>query len=273
MLTRENDGCWLAGVFIGRPLTPILFSEEVASGRFLIRSTRDDPTSACRVGEVFGTPPTLLACRMNGDVVGRATSLLKAAEMLAPCRSMPEEAVLLVHVQYGPTFVQPSGQPGGLRIKVLRDARVRTAQLIQSLEEMVLAGGFLPHGRRTVGAPAPYGLFTVTTELWFHDRAGTGQLIRGEPKVAPIQAEAASCMQERVQLLDLPEVVKAPAGQGGLCVKLRKPNRHKLRCYAEELAKLARSHSFNPDGRATVGGPAPCGKGHESVTILFHDPI
>ena len=83
---REPDGqWWIGGVFAGRRVCAGLFAEAVASHRFMIRSTRADPSFAQRLGEVFGGQGRFQAVTVRGDHVGMAKSLVEAAEILAAC--------------------------------------------------------------------------------------------------------------------------------------------------------------------------------------------
>jgi hypothetical protein len=73
----------IGGVHVGKAIGSSLFSEEVASCRFVIRSNEEDAGFAKRLGEVFGGSGRYQACLMRGDHVGNATSLLEAARILA----------------------------------------------------------------------------------------------------------------------------------------------------------------------------------------------
>jgi len=73
----------IGGIDVGRALGEGLFSEEVGSCRFVIRSNKADASFAKRLGEVVGRAGSYQACLMRGDHVGNAASLIEAAQMLA----------------------------------------------------------------------------------------------------------------------------------------------------------------------------------------------
>lgn len=86
---REPDGrWWIGGVCAGRRIATGLFAESVANCRYMIRSTRGDPSFAKRLGEVFGGRGRFQAVTVRGDHVGMASSLESAAEILAARQAM-----------------------------------------------------------------------------------------------------------------------------------------------------------------------------------------
>ena len=80
-VVKDAEGFWVDGVFVGKRIAPGLFAEMVASHRYMIRCCTGS-TSAKRVGEVFGAGP-FQACRVRGEHVGNARSLVEAARLLA----------------------------------------------------------------------------------------------------------------------------------------------------------------------------------------------
>lgn len=74
----------IGGVNVGRKLTDGVFADKVADGRYVIRKLGEvgGTPYAKRVGEVFGSGATFVACRMKGEKVGVAKSLLGAARLL-----------------------------------------------------------------------------------------------------------------------------------------------------------------------------------------------
>ncbi len=84
-MRAKEEGVWtlVGGIYCGKQVAPNLYAEEVASCRYVIRQTEQQPVPvARRVGEVFGRPGRFQACRMNGDHVGIKPTLLEAACLL-----------------------------------------------------------------------------------------------------------------------------------------------------------------------------------------------
>lgn len=80
--TKEEDGTFVGGVFVGPPINDDLFAEPVANARWVIRQSVDT-SFAKRLGEVMGGKGRYQAMRMDGSHVGMGPSLLAAAIQLA----------------------------------------------------------------------------------------------------------------------------------------------------------------------------------------------
>lgn len=82
---ETKEGLWIGALFVGRELKENVFSEKVASCRYVIRCSIN-ATHPRRIGEVMGNNGKFLAMTMKGDFVGNATSLIAAAQVLVKAR-------------------------------------------------------------------------------------------------------------------------------------------------------------------------------------------
>jgi hypothetical protein len=82
---ETKEGLWIGGLFVGRELKPDVFSEKVASCRYLVRSSIN-ATHPRRLGEVMGSNGRFQAMTMAGEFVANASSLMDAVDVLIQSR-------------------------------------------------------------------------------------------------------------------------------------------------------------------------------------------
>jgi hypothetical protein len=82
---ETKEGLWIGGLFVGREIRTDVFSEKVASCRYLVRCSIN-ATHPRRMGEVMGSNGRFQAMTMAGDHVGNASSLMDAVDMLVAAK-------------------------------------------------------------------------------------------------------------------------------------------------------------------------------------------
>lgn len=73
---------YFGSLYVGREVSPNVFAEKVATGRWMIRKAESTGHMPMRIGEVMGGNGQFLACTCKGDVKGKAGNLLGAVAIL-----------------------------------------------------------------------------------------------------------------------------------------------------------------------------------------------
>lgn len=78
-MTTEHT---INGLYVGEEIKPLVYADNHASGRWLITKAAVAGETPRRIGEVMGGHGTYLACKGNGEQLGKGKTLLEAVEVL-----------------------------------------------------------------------------------------------------------------------------------------------------------------------------------------------
>jgi len=87
VVTKSASGLEIGGVFVGQEVQPGVFMEQVASCRYLLRSSIG-ATHPLRMGEVMGSSGKFISMLMNGAQVGVSGDLKAAIDLLLEARGV-----------------------------------------------------------------------------------------------------------------------------------------------------------------------------------------